>query len=197
VSKDVSWSELTFYIIQALGVATLVISVIGLHQRKKEAFLIWQTVSTALFIVQYILSGRVTGAVTYGVVVVRGLVFFYYKRKNLRPSRAVLAAFITALFITAYFTWQNFLSVVPLAAAVLRTYGTWQDDMKRVRKTSCVSQFGMIVYNFSAAMYTGALTEICNLISTLAAVWRYDVREKTTIKKNTTIHRFRSILGRQ
>jgi uncharacterized membrane protein (UPF0136 family) len=169
-------AESKFIIVQAIGVITLVISVIGLQQRKKEAFLIWQTISTVLFIAQYLLTDKTTGAVTFAVVAVRGLVFFYFKKKNIPPSRGVLAVFIAALAVSTFFTWQNLFSLIPLAASVLRTWGTWQDDMKRVRRTSYISQSGMIVYNLSAVMLTGALTEVCNLVSTLVAVWRYDVR---------------------
>jgi hypothetical protein len=35
----------------------------------------------------------------------------------------------------------------------------------------------MIIYNLTAAMYTGALTEICNCTSSLIAIWRYDIRK--------------------
>jgi hypothetical protein len=40
------------------------------------------------------------------------------------------------------------------------------------------SQSIMIVYNLSASMYTGALTELCNLASTIIAIWRYDFRKE-------------------
>ena len=155
---------------------TLGLFVASLQQRKKETFLLLQIFGTVLFIVQYILTDRITGAVIFTIVAIRGLVFFYYKKKDLKPSLAVLIVFQAAILVATYFTWQNMLSIIPLIATVAKTWGTWQDDMKWMRRTSVVSQSSMIVYNFTASMYTGALTEVCNLASTLIAIWRYDFR---------------------
>jgi hypothetical protein len=70
------------------------------------------------------------------------------------------------------------LSIIPLIASLAKTWGTWQDDMKWTRRTSLVGQTCMIAYNLTALMYTGALTEFCNMISTLIAIRRYDVKKE-------------------
>lgn len=166
--------------VQILGIITLIIFVVSLQQRKKENYLLLQTIGTVLFIIQYILTDKITGAVIFTVVAVRGVVFYYYKKKNLKPSIIILIIFQTALLISTYFTWENILSIIPLIATSAKTWGTWQDDMKWTRRTSLLGQICMIIYNLSAAMYTGALTEICNSISSIVAIWRYDFRKNKT-----------------
>ena len=166
-----------FIFVQILGILTLIIFVVSLQQRKKETFLLLQTIGTFLFVIQYVLTDRITGAIIFTVVIIRGLVFYYYKKKNLKPSLIILIIFQTALLISAYFTWQNILSIIPLIATSAKTWGTWQDDMKWTRRTSLLGQSCMIVYNLSAAMYTGALTEVCTLTSTVIAMLRYDFRK--------------------
>ena len=160
--------------VQLLGILTLIIFVVSLQQRKKEAYLLIQTFGTLLFIVQYILTGKYTGAVTFTVVAIRGLVFYYYKKKGKKPSVAVLVAFLSAIVVSTVLTWQNILSIIPFIATASKTWGTWQDGMKTIRRVSLLSQGIMIVYNMAAGMYTGALTEVCNLASTAVAIWRYD-----------------------
>jgi len=167
----------SFVFVQILGFITLFIFVVSLQQRKKENFLLIQTFGTVLFIIQYLLTNRITGAITFSIVAVRGLVFFWYKRKGLKPSSVVLAAFLIALVISTYFTWQNIFSIIPFIATSLKTWGTWQDDMKWTRRTSLIGQLCMIAYNLSASMYTGALTEMCNAASSIVAMWRYDFRK--------------------
>ena len=166
-----------FIIIQILGIATLIIFVISLQQREKNKFLIWQTIGTLIFVAQYILSDKITGAITFAVVAVRGLVFYIYSKMSMKPSSAVLIAFLVILSVSTYFTWQNLWSVIPLTATISKTWGTWQDDMKRTRKASLFGQILMIVYNLSAAMYTGALTEVCNAVSSVVAMRRFDYRK--------------------
>jgi len=145
-----------------------------MQQRKKENYLLIQTVGTVLFILQYILTEKYTGAILFSITLIRGLVYYYYKKKNLKPSIKILIIFQVALIISTYFSWQNILSIIPFIATVSKTWGTWQDDMKWVRRTSLLAQSIMIVYNLSAAMYTGAITEICNSVSSIIAIWRYD-----------------------
>jgi len=148
-----------------------------MQQRKKENFLLIQTVGTLLFILQYILTEKYTGAILFSITLIRGLVYYYYKKKNLKPSLKILVIFQVALIISTYFSWQNILSIIPFIATVSKTWGTWQDDMKWVRRTSLLAQGIMIIYNISAAMYTGAITEVCNSISSIIAIWRYDIRK--------------------
>jgi len=164
---------------QILGIVTTVLFVISLQQRKKERFLLLQTIGTLLFIAQYILTDKITGAATFAVVAVRGMVFYFYSKKELKPSLAVLIVFLIALVISTCFTWQNLLSLIPLAATAAKTWGTWQEDMKWTRRTSLFGQACMVVYNLAMAprVYTGALTELCNLVSTLVAMRRYDFRK--------------------
>ena len=167
-----------FIFVQILGIITLILFVVSLQQRKKETYLLLQTCGTLLYIIQYILTDKITGAIIFAVVAVRGLAFYYYKKKNLKPSVIILIIFQVALVISTYFSWQNILSIIPFIATSAKTWGTWQDDMKWLRRTSLLGQSCMIIYNLSASMYTGALTEVCNSISTIIAMWRYDFRKE-------------------
>lgn len=164
----------TLIIVQILGVITLILFVISLQQRKKENYLIFQTIGALLFVAQYILTSSWTGAILFTIIVIRGLVFYYYKKRDMKPSKVVLAVFMISIVVSTYFTWQNVYSIVPFIATVAKTWGTWQDDMKWLRRMSMLGQSCMLVYNLSALMYTGALTEGCNLVSTTIAIWRYD-----------------------
>ena len=90
----------------------------------------------------------------------------------------VLVIFQVALVVSTIFTWQNWLSLIPYAATAIKTWSTWQADMKWIRRTSLFAQGCMIAYNLTAGMYTGALTEACNFTSTAVAMWRYDRPKK-------------------
>ena len=168
-----------FVAVQILGVFSLALFVVSLQQRKKENFLLLQTAGTLLFIAQYILTGRLTGALTFSVVAVRGLVYYVYKRKERKPSVAVLILFQALLLASTILSWQNMLSVMPLVATAAKTWATWQDDMKWTRRVSLFSQSIMIAYDLAASMYTAALTEACNSVSTVVAMVRFDLRKGT------------------
>ena len=166
-----------FILVQILGIITLILFVVSLQQRKKETFLLLQIAGTLLFVVQYILTNRITGAILFTIVVIRGVVFYFYKKKDLKPSLVILIIFQAALLISTYFSWESIISIIPYLATVVKTWGAWQDDMKWLRRASMVCQIFMIIYNIYATMYTGALTELCALASTAVAMWRYDFRK--------------------
>ena len=171
-------------LIQILGIITLGFFIVSLQQQKKENYLLLQIGGTLLFIAQYILTNKITGAITFTISAIRGLVFYYYKKKNLKPSPTVLVVFQIALAVSTFFTWQNIFSLIPFLATAVKTWSTWQDDMKWIRRTSLFAQGCMIVYNLSASMYTGAITEACNLTSTAIAMWRYDFHKEKFRRKN-------------
>ena len=168
----------SFVFVQIFGVVTLIFYVASLQQRKKEAFLLLQSCGALFFILQYILTNRITGAVTFTFIVIRSLVYYFFKRKGKKPSIAVLIFFQAVLIVSTAFSWQNLLSFLPYISSAGKTWGTWQDDMKWARITSLIAQACMIVYNLTAAMYTGTFTELCNMTSTSIAVWRYDIKGK-------------------
>ena len=169
-----------FVIVQILGAITLILYVAAFQQRKKETFLLLQSAGSLFFVIQYILTGRITGAVIFIIITIRGIVYYFYKRKGIKPSLAILILFQAILIVSTYLTWQSIFSIFPYIATAGKTWGTWQDEMKWARRTSLLAQCCMIVYNLSAAMYTGTLTEVCNMTSNLIAIWRFDIRKQVT-----------------
>jgi len=167
-----------FIIVQILGLITLAVFVISLQQSKKENFLLFQVIGTFLFIVQYILTDRYTGAILFSIVLIRGMVYYFYKKKGLAPSLKIMLMFQAALGVAAVLSWQDVFSAFALVATATKTWGTWQDNMPRLRASSMLAQVCMVVYNLSAAMFTGAVTEGFTLVSTAVAIRRYDVRKK-------------------
>ena len=166
----------TFIFVQILGAITLVISITALQQRKKENFLLLYIFANSIFALQYFLTNRITGAAVVIVVIIRGMVFLYYKKRGLKPSFAVLILFQTVVLIFAYLSWQNALSIIPLVTTMTTTWGNWQDSMKYTRRAALFAQVCWMAYDFTAGMYTGMMTNGFNAISNVIAMWRFGLR---------------------
>ena len=171
----------TFVLIQILGTITLVLSIVALQQRKKENFLLLYIISNSVFALQYFLTNKITGAIIVIVVIIRGFVFLYYKKKNLKPSTSVLIIFQIIVIVSAYFTWQNAMSIIPLITTMFTTWGNWQDNMKYTRITALFAQACWVAYDFTAGMYTGMMTNMFNAVSSAVAIWRYDRKSKERV----------------
>ena len=168
----------TFILVQILGAITLIIAILAMQQKTKEKLLLFQITSFSLFLAQYAMTGRITAAVIFLVTIIRGGIFYYYAKKNLKPSIAILIVFESIIIVSTYLTWQNFMSAVPLIATTTNTWGILQDNMRWTRRTSLLAQTCWLAYNITATMYTGALAMGFQMASTIIAMWRYDFRKK-------------------
>ena len=168
---EVSWE------IQALGIITLVLYVAAMQMKKKETLLVLQIFSNLFFVFQCLLTNSPTGVVITIVAIIRGFVFYLYKKRELNPNIAAFLIFQAALIASTIFTWESILSIFPFLAASINLYGVWQDKMKVLRILAIAACVFWMVYQFYAGMYAAMITEICIIISSAIGLWKF---RKTT-----------------
>ena len=151
---------------------------ISRQQKEKERFLLIGTPGYLLAIVQYILTNRLAGVAAFLIGFIRGVVFYYYNKKNLKPSVTWLIAFQIAIVSSVIITWQDWTSAIPLIATTTNTWGLWQNNMKYNRLTGLLAPICWFIYNLSAGMYTAAINPGINSVSTAIAIWRLDIKKR-------------------
>ena len=168
----------TFIIVQLLGTISLGISVAMMLQRKKENLLICSCMAFVFLAIQYFLTGKTTGAIIAIIIVTRSLIYFYYKKKGLKPALFILVVFTAIQLVSGYFTWLNILSILPLFGGIITGWGLWQDNMKYTRRTLFLARISFIIYNFAAGMYTAMLASTVEMVAVAVAMWKYDRKKK-------------------
>jgi hypothetical protein len=142
--------------------------------KTKENLLLMQVVSNIFATTQYALTATaLTGAVQNILGVIRGIVFYFFKKRDLNPNKIVLVIFEIAIILGTIFTWENIMSSLPLIGMTANLYGQWQNDMKIVRICAVISAVLWSVYAFYTGVYTAMLTEILKIVSSLIGLWRY------------------------
>ena len=165
---------MVFWVVQGLGIIALLFYVLSFQMKTKENLLIAQVTSNSFSAVQYLLVWALTGAVQTILGILRGIVFYLYKKRNLNPNRTVIIIFGAAIIIETVFTWNGIiLSILPLLGMMANLYGQWQDNMKRLRILAIVSSLMWTVYIIQTGVYTAVLTEILKIVSSAMALWRY------------------------
>jgi len=167
---------MVFWIVQGLGICTLILFVTSLQMKTKENFLLLNIVALVLYGVQFLLSNAITGAATMLVGIIRSIIFYIYKKRNLNPSIAVLAFLLCLNSALSILAWQNMLSFFPFLGQMSNIYGQWQNDMKRLRIFSIIACVCFFIYLFYAGMYTAMLNEVFVTISSIIALWRFRSR---------------------
>jgi hypothetical protein len=172
-----------FWIIQILGIFGFIFYTLSFQMKTKENLLIMQAVSNVFATIQFLLTEALTGAVHTLLGVIRGFVFYFYKKRDLKPNKIVLIIFEVAIILGTVFTWENILSCLPLIGMTVNLYGQWQNDMKIVRICAVISAVLWSVYAFYAGVYMVMLTEIMKIISSIIGLWRFrKFKEKNEIK---------------
>ena len=161
-----------FIIAQIIGGIVLILTVISVQFKTKEKILICQIVANILVAIQYFLLNAITGAVISIINAIRCVIFYYYKKKDIKPSVIILIIFEVIAIISGIYTWQDIWSLIPIVVTVVYTYGLWQDNVTVIRITAGVVGFGWAVYNVIVMAYVGALQETAQLVSSVIAIFR-------------------------
>lgn len=165
-----------FILAQIVGIIVLVITVISIQFKTKEKILICQIIANILVAIQYFLLNALTGAVVSIINVIRCIIFYHYKKKDKKPSIIFLTIFIGVAIISGILTWQNGLSIIPIIATIIFTYGLWQDNVRITRICTAVTAGNWAIYNVVVKAYAGALQSVAECISAIIAMIRH--REK-------------------
>ncbi len=107
--------------------------------------------------IQFFLLNAITGGIVSVINAIRCIVFYYYKRKDKKPSLMVLLIFEVIAVGSGIISWQDIWSIIPIIVTVIYTYGLWQDDIKIIRVTTAIAGLGWAIYNVIVMAYVGAI----------------------------------------
>ncbi|MDE6141564.1 MAG: YgjV family protein [Bacilli bacterium] len=138
-----------FIVAQVCGSIVLFSMLIGVHFKTKEKILLSSIIANIAAILQFMLLSAITGMYTSILNTIRCIVFYQYKKKDLKPSLIILLIFEIVTIITGILTWQDVFSIFPIIGTFIYTYGLWQDNVKIIRLTSAIVAVSWIAYDIS------------------------------------------------
>jgi len=169
---------------QGVGMIGLVFAIISFQNNKRNLILVFLGLSQICFITHYALLGVWT-AVSMNIVGAARTFFFIFRgRKKWMDSDAVMYVFICLFFIAGILSWQNWLSLLPVMAMAIETFGLWQEAPRKIRFIVIVPRPLWITYNVLHGSYAGVLTELFVVISLITAIMRFDFLPWVRQKRN-------------
>ena len=179
--------------VQALGFVGIGLNIVAVQFNKYGTIILFKTLGSLLFVVQYFLLGAYTGMVMDLIGSFRNIIFSL-NVKNKRSNKVPVVVFscITAVagILTIALTWDvskirwtdnlkfatvlmiiiSFLSIV---AKLISTISYSIADPHKMRMLNIPSSACWLVYNFVAFTLAGTLNEIMTLSSVLIAEYRF------------------------
>ena len=161
-----------FLLAQICGLIALILTVIAIQFKSKEKIVICNIWANIAVTIQYFLLGALTGAVISILNTIRDVVFYFFKKKDLKPSFIVLSIFEIVAVTSGIMSWQNIWSFIPIIVTIIYTYGLWQDNIKVIRIITVIIGFGWSVYDIIVKAYVSALQVTSMAISAMIALYR-------------------------
>lgn len=162
-----------FIVAQIIGGIVLILTVISIQFKTKEKILMCQIIANVLISIQYFLLDALTGGVVSVINVIRCIIFYVYKKKNMKPSIVFLGIFVIVAVVSGILTWQSVFSIIPIIAAIVFTYGLWQDNIKITRICTAITAGNWSIYNIIVKAYAGAIQSVAECISAITAIIRH------------------------
>lgn len=165
---------LNFVIAQIVGGIALIILIISFQGNNKEKLLRHQIVSSLLYAIQYAFLGAYTGSLMNLTCMIRNFIFNRYKTE--RPPLYWLIIVIILMVIFSLFTFNSFISLLPMLAVVLYSISLWNGNLKIVRVVEIISCSLFIIYNIKVLAYTGLIATVIELLGAIFAFYKFNIK---------------------
>lgn len=165
-----------------LGIAAVIIYLLGYQQKTRKRIIILNATSRALYILQYLLLSAFEGA----VLDIAGIISSILAQKKDKPiikKHIKLFVFGVNLFIVllGLTTYKNIYSLLPIFGVLFHTSAFWITDEKRIRQVSLIGCPFWFAYNLISGAYGSVIGDALSFVSILIAMVRYDVVKKEKV----------------
>ena len=155
--------NITYVISQVFIVITYVLLAITYRMKSRNSILICSFISLIMASISYLLLKAYMGLAMEMIAIVRNLIFIYEETNNNNlhiNDMVILLSLFTVSILCAVYTYNGFLSLMSLFAALTYTYSVWQKDTELYKWLGIpVSLFG-IIYFLYVKSYFGFTLEL-------------------------------------
>ena len=161
-----------FYLAQLFGIIALVLLITSFQKNNKNILLKCQIFSSLFFALQYLCLNAITGCLMNLMTMIRNII---YKKFPKTPLLFVVLI-IMSMIILSLFSYNGLISLLPTIAVILYSIALWQKNLTITRITEIISCSMFIIYNINVLAITGLISTIIELIFSIIAVYRFDIK---------------------
>lgn len=169
--------------IQIIGIVGMIFGIVSYQMNKHKGIMLMKTLSESTFALQFLLLGSYTGLAMNVIGITRNMTFsrLVAKGKNVKPF---VALFSVIMIAAGAFTWEGYISLLPILGKLCTTFAFAIKNPKFVRIFTIPSCLLWMIYDGTSSSFAGILTETFGLCSIAIAYFRYDFKKKNQIPEN-------------
>ena len=165
-----------FIVAQIFGALALAILIISLQKNSKTKLLLYQSISSLLYALQYLFLNAYTGCFMNLICMIRNMIFNQYPKK--RPPVYWLIITIVLMIFFSSLSYTGVISFLPMIAVILYSIALWHGILTVIRTTEIISCSLYILYNIKVLAITGLIATIIELVGAILAVYKFDIKKK-------------------
>ena len=167
--------------VQVIGFAGTILFFLSFQCRKNQNLFRVQLLSYLCYTTHLLMLGAVTGGVSYILNLVRS---FCLGSNNTFLKGKHMCRIICALqLVTLLFTWDGWLSILPVAANIASTIGGYTHNPRKIRIAGMFINSPLwIIYDILVGSWAGVLDELVSELSMVVSIWRYGWKNLDSIE---------------
>jgi len=159
---------------QLIGACAIAVIVLSVQFKTKKNIMIFQCIANLLYSFQYLFLNAFSASSLNIVTAIRCLCFYKYDKNQKRIPTFFIFIFILIILFVGFLNYRNLLDIIPIFISIIYTIFSASKNPNKFRKAFMFCSFIWIFYNFINQAYVSAFGNICEIISSLNALSRYN-----------------------
>lgn len=156
---------------QVMGLFSLIIYIISFQIDNRNKLLNLQIFANIFAVFQYLLLQAYSGMSMFIIAILGN--YLFKKSKSIYSLILVLIL----IFISAIFTNNNLINLLPIIAYTVYCIALWQLKLKLLRIAEIIACILYIIYDLYVLAFVGVISSLIELIFGLIAIYRFDIRK--------------------
>ena len=163
---------------QIIGLIAAIMMIIAIQVKdKKSLFLIFNILGKSLFGINYAMLGEFAGTVTQIISLIITLIAYIYTKKKIPIPKWMACIFISIITIAGAFTCKRLIGIVAIICGITYALIVSSKNMKNIRKLNFIQSLLWTIYDYIIGAYTASAFSAVVFISTIIAIYRYDLKK--------------------
>ena len=149
--------------------------------KKRVTVIILNFIGSTSIIVTYVLLGAYSGLAMAIILIIRNIIFLIdnnkEKDKNGKKDFIILGVIYVLSILAAIYTYEGFLSLFSVFAAMINTYSIWQKDVRIYKLLGIPNGILWIIYNVYILSISSIIAESILLVCSTSGYFLHKNKE--------------------
>lgn len=147
--------------------------------KKRGRVLKIQIFANMFYTLEYIMLNAYAGVNNSLFGIARSILFYVCHKKRRKCPAYAAAIFLTLVVIFGFVSYTDVYSILPVIISIIFFIALYTEDMKFYRKVAAIASILWIIYNVAVGAYVSVVDYTIELISSLVAIYRFDIKKQT------------------